>query len=338
MEKSCCVCDSHEYCNECKLCMLCNIEFVSLKLETCPFFNFCTCCFNNVDLNLKIKKSRKMFQLLINKSGKEKIVCILNPFILKYKAIVESILLLNSQLIAENDNLNYGKYDYNYLETTDLIAMIGQIENKIPKKKKNINIKTIDLKQYILTHHFIPGTYSELYNDLYKFTDHHYSSKYSYISAIKVLRYKYSIEVTYLLDTFNIELKDFLLQYEKIYKCVYMQCKYCSTLTNDYSCNQCNITYCSTCLETSCTLSDCNAKSICPTCYEVYELLDGCDHVFCSKCKTAFSFKNRTQVQEYDFFHNNDYFKYISKNQTPKINVFKKKIDINEILKNYFSL
>jgi len=95
-------------------------------------------------------------------------------------------------------------------------------------------------------------------------------------------------------------------------------------LNRNYCCELCDKKTCSKCLEVENEDHECNPDSIesakllrsstkpCPKCGTRISKIDGCDQMWCTECKTSFSWNKGTI--ETGYVHNPHYFEYMRKN------------------------
>jgi len=98
----------------------------------------------------------------------------------------------------------------------------------------------------------------------------------------------------------------------------------CLGLVREGFCNICNKNVCSDCREPKSSTHKCNTdiiKSIraltksgrnCPKCYIPISKIDGCDQMFCTECKTTFSWNSGRIVNDNEFHHNPHYLDWIT--------------------------
>lgn len=101
-------------------------------------------------------------------------------------------------------------------------------------------------------------------------------------------------------------------------------------LSHTYKCDLCNNYTCNHCLELKGENHTCNPDSVatatairqdtrpCPSCGERISKIDGCDQMWCVKCKTAFSWK--TGAIETKAIHNPHYFAWMREHGLEQIN------------------
>lgn len=99
-----------------------------------------------------------------------------------------------------------------------------------------------------------------------------------------------------------------------------------SFLNEDYKCSQCNCVVCKDCNEIiNCPFHECIKENIestkllkhdcrpCPTCASEIYKISGCDHMFCTQCKSSFSWKtgksivNNTNPHYYNWLRTRDH-------------------------------
>lgn len=110
-------------------------------------------------------------------------------------------------------------------------------------------------------------------------------------------------------------------------QCPNENCKF--MLTNDFQCENCNVQYCSDCLEiyeneehtcdkdTLETIKHIKKNSKpCPGCGTSISKIDGCDQMWCIICKKGFSW--RTGKIETGRIHNPEYFRWIQEHGEPE--------------------
>jgi hypothetical protein len=100
----------------------------------------------------------------------------------------------------------------------------------------------------------------------------------------------------------------------------------CDGIVTKGHCQKCKTKICSKCLEESKSPHECNADTLktiqlikketknCPKCKVSIHKIDGCDQMFCTKCKTAFSW--RTGQLQTGHIHNPHYFEWLRQRGT----------------------
>lgn len=105
----------------------------------------------------------------------------------------------------------------------------------------------------------------------------------------------------------------------------------CSGLVKNGRCGGCKKTICAKCREERLEGHECNKEQLetikllkrdtkpCPRCKASIHKIDGCDQMFCTKCKTAFSW--RTLNIQKGIIHNPHYHEYIAQLNTGNMNL-----------------
>jgi len=104
----------------------------------------------------------------------------------------------------------------------------------------------------------------------------------------------------------------------------------CSGLVKNGRCGDCKKTICAKCREERLEEHECNKEQLetikllkrdtkqCPRCKTPIHKIDGCDQMFCTKCKTAFSW--RTLNIQKGIIHNPHYHEYIAQLNAGNVN------------------
>ena len=105
----------------------------------------------------------------------------------------------------------------------------------------------------------------------------------------------------------------------------------CSGLVKNGRCGDCKKTICAKCREERLDEHECNKEQLetikllkrdtkpCPRCKAPIHKIDGCDQMFCTKCKTAFSW--RTLNIQKGIIHNPHYHEYMAQLNTGNVNI-----------------
>lgn len=119
--------------------------------------------------------------------------------------------------------------------------------------------------------------------------------------------------------------------------CFFCPLNICSGLVKNGRCSECKKIICSKCREERSVDHECNKEQLatikllkrdskpCPSCKAPIYKIDGCDQMFCTKCKTAFSW--RTLNIQRGLIHNPHYHEYMTQLNTGNGNVL---IGIND--------
>lgn len=119
-------------------------------------------------------------------------------------------------------------------------------------------------------------------------------------------------------DVINTESSD-SNKFEHIFSCSQENCKG-FVMKKDWLCGLCNTQYCKKCLKTTTDTHECleddvktasmllNTSKPCPSCAARIHKISGCDQMFCTNCKTAFSWK--TLKIETGIVHNPHFFEW----------------------------
>jgi hypothetical protein len=98
----------------------------------------------------------------------------------------------------------------------------------------------------------------------------------------------------------------------------------CLGFVREGYCNICNKHVCSDCREPKSSTHKCNPDTIksirvlaksgrnCPKCYIPISKIDGCDQMFCTECKTTFSWNSGRIYNDNEFHHNPHYLDWIA--------------------------
>jgi hypothetical protein len=108
----------------------------------------------------------------------------------------------------------------------------------------------------------------------------------------------------------------------------------CEGIVMNGHCLKCNKHICAKCKEERSNVHECNKELVetinmikrdtkpCPNCKTPIHKIDGCDQMFCTKCKTAFSWRNLTiQTGIINNPHYDEYMAQINNGNAPFINV-----------------
>lgn len=116
-------------------------------------------------------------------------------------------------------------------------------------------------------------------------------------------------------------------------------------LSHTYKCDLCNNYTCNHCFELKGENHTCNPDSVatatairqdtrpCPSCGERISKIDGCDQMWCIKCKTAFSWK--TGAIETKAIHNPHYFEWMREHGLEQMNRCDDNDTVNIAIRNF---
>jgi hypothetical protein len=295
-------------CDDCgkKCCNTCFIEYLKNEISKAKCI-FCNIYFTNISMYRKL-----------NKQDLKKYNEILKEYYFNIEKMQFPVILdqIERKQIKSIINEAYGKLNKYYIKYI-------QSYKKHEKEYKNsrnytgwFNYKNKIKSSYnmILEHIVGKGTVQSkrLLCDNMSFYDSTLFVKYITKKKLKkclILFHKY---------TDNISTKE--------EKNLIITCPNCYNRILYYYCTKCHINICNKCIEPMSTNHICNNENIlnislirndckqCPKCNETIYKSSGCDQMWCTKCRTAFSWRTLMIQSSINRLHNPHYIEYVNNN------------------------